>query len=396
MKKLTYVLTALLAVSCIYPFNPDIPDNSGDALVVSGDLVIGEVSTITLGYLFNLDAQYSEMKAQYPKGKVSVVNERGNEYPESVSTGSRHEVDLTSAPSDTRYRLTVTVDNGRKAYQTPWLTVQKAPEITDFSYKAVGNEVRLMISLDGGETQNHFRWDYEENWEYCVDFVPDYMYVEAMGAAESENPSEIYRPRLETEDYMYCWDSSNSVEYGLAETVGQSSNKVVDKEFISIMNYSTKLSVLYSVLVKVRGISQECYGYLHNLNSVSDNTGSLFSPIPSGVRGNIRSVSDTTEIVYGYVEATQISRKRFYIDQSVAHLYKRNYDPDSYLFYPVPDEDGLYNFYSLYLMGNSPVRTDSEGKPSKTNMQWAPTRCTDCRSIGGTKNKPQWWPNDHK
>ena len=27
---------------------------------------------------------------------------------------------------------------------------------------------------------------------------------------------------------------------------------------------------------------------------------------------------------------------------------------------------------------------------------WAPAICADCRENGGTKNRPDFWPNDHK
>lgn len=393
MKRISYILTMLLAVSCIYPFNPEIAQEAERRIVISGDILVGGETKISLGYVFSLEGT---MKNEYPRGRVIIENDGGQTFEEKEVIAGNHYIDLTKAPSDKLYRLHVTLSDG-KEYETPWMTVQDAPEISGFSYKAVGDQVLLLLSLEGGSVSNHFRWDYEEVWEFHADFVPDWMYVPGLPERQRENPNYIYREREPAEDYYYCWSSAKSTEYGLASTEGQSANKIIDNNFLNLTCYSIKLQILYSILIKARGVSEECYGYLHNLNAISNNTGSLLSPIPSEVRGNVTCVQDPEETVYGYVEATRLSERRFFIDQNKAHLYKMARDPELQLFYPAEDEDGLYNFEELYLSGNAPVKLqDGAMTPSKTNMQWAPTRCSDCREAGGNKNKPDWWPNSDK
>lgn len=394
MKRISYILTLLLAVSCVYPFNPEITGEVEHRLVVSGDILIGQMTKISLGYVFALDGT---MKNEYPNARVWVENDGGETFMESSSVAGSHYIDLTGAPADKQYKLHVSVSGGSN-YETPWMIVQEAPEITDFNYKAVGDDVQLLLSLEGGDISTAYRWDYEEIWEFHADFIPDYMYVPGLPEKMQENPKYIYRERdMETEDYYYCWASSKSTEYGLATTEGQSANKVIDKNFLNLTCYSTKLQVMYSILIQARGVSKQCYGYLHNMNAISNNTGSLFSPTPSEVRGNVTCVENPDEFVYGYVEATRLSQRRFFIDQNKVHLFKMARDPELQLFFPAADEDGLYNFEQLYISGNAPVKLSDDGfEPTKTNMKWAPTRCSDCRAAGGNKNKPEWWPNQDK
>lgn len=393
MKKTSYILTMLLAVSCVYPFNPEIAREAEHRLVISGDILVGDVTRISLGYVAALDGS---MKNDYPNGFVWIENDGGDQYMESGNSSSgNHYIDLTGAPADKQYKLHVALSGGNQ-YETPWMCVQEAPRITDFGYKTEGDQVLLLLSLEGGEVSTRFRWDYEEIWEFHADFVPEYMYVPKLPERQRENPKYIYREREAEEDYYYCWDSAQSTEYGLASTEGQSANKVIENNFLNLSCYSTKLQILYSILIKARGVSKECYGYLHNMNAISNNTGSLFSPTPSEVRGNITCVEDPDEFVYGYVEATRLSERRFFIDQNKAHLFKMSRNPELQLFFPAVDEDGLYNFETLYENSNAPVRLSDGPEPTRTNMLWAPTRCTDCRAAGGSKNKPDWWPNQDK
>ena len=102
-------------------------------------------------------------------------------------------------------------------------------------------------------------------------------------------------------------------------------------------------------------------------------------------------------MVYGYIEATRTSSARFYIKHNEAHLYRNPENPENLKFYPEPDEDGKIDFEYYYTSGYAPVTTPGEDvAPTRTNVSWAPKRCTDCRVEGGTKSKPADWPDTHK
>ena len=80
-----------------------------------------------------------------------------------------------------------------------------------------------------------------------------------------------------------------------------------------------------------------------------------------------------------------------FYDNSVEHFYKAPYvEP----YEPVeiqPEEFGAY-----YEKGYSPLNVIDGMGIQPTVYQWAPTRCVDCRTSGGSKKKPEGWPNDHR
>lgn len=395
--------------SCIYSYDPQLSGQVEQKLVVSGDILVGSESVFTLGYVLPMDKTMSELQKSCPgTASVSVECSDGKEYAGEYGGRGEYTVDLRNAATDKAYRLVVVNGDDGRTYASPWSKVLQMPEITDMKYVKSDDDISILLSLDGGSAVQYFRWDYEETWEYHADFVPDWMFDYLAAKAifnnpdfskpeEREDPSVIYRPRRNTEDYYYCWNSSSNTEYCMARTESQKDNKVVDLDLMDIPRSSKKLSVLYSILLRVRAMDKDCYGYLDNLKTNSNNSGDLFTPVPSDIRGNIVCQDDTTMAAIGYVCVSREYSRRFFINGEADGLYKIDYNPEELLYYPYIDEDQLYNFCALYDNGERPVRlTLGAEVPSRSNMYWASKRCTDCRESGGSKDKPSFWPNDHK
>ncbi len=388
-KTLIILLAGILVSACIYPFSAEIPGGDYPQIVISGDILIGEQSTIKLGYVYPVGTLTSEMKKEYPSGSVSIQNDLGQVFQGTYRSGGSYIVDTSTAPEDASYKLVVKLSDGR-CYESAMSKVQPAPVIEDLSYRLDDNNVRLFIGMSGQGGTSHFRWDYVENWEFHADFIPDLMYVPGLSGKDAEDPAKIYRERNPEEDYYYCWSTASSVEPFLASTEGQSVDKFTDNNFFSISRSDRRVMVLYSILVTAQGLSEDGYAYLNHLNSVSNSAGSLFEPTPSDMPGNIVCVSDPSQVAIGFVEASVRVSQRLWVPA----CFKYNYDPELLLYYPEPDEDGIYNFENLFA-SDSPVKC--EGTPTKSNVLWGAKRCTDCRQFSGaSKNKPDWWPNDHK
>lgn len=392
MKKiLAYILLVLAASGCIYPFDAGIVPESGiRPVTVSGDILIGSVTEIGLGFVYPVGTPEGEMRRKTPSGSVTVINDRGGSYKGVKSGAGQYRIDTSAAPEDALYRLEIRLDDGRE-FRTPWTGVQEAPAIENLKFEVSDGTVRMLADLGGRDSLQFFRIDFEETWEYHADFVPDLMYLPGLPSADRENPQKIYRPRQADEDYYYCWNTASSAEPFTASSEELSENRLVSACFHSLPNTDTKFSVLYSVLVSARGMSERAYRYHYQVRSNSNATGDLFSPTPSELPGNIECVGKPSETVVGYVDAVCLAQARLYVPSNV---YRETRNPESELYYPFPDEDGMYNFESLFAR-DAPVFCDDE-IPTKTNVSWAPKRCTDCRLSGGSKNKPEWWPNDHR
>ena len=107
-----YLGLCLTVVSCIYPFNPELPDQVNRAVVIEGNILIGEMSTATLRYLLPLSGKQNG----YPMGTAYVEDDQGKVY-NGFTGSSLYEnqgyqlyFDTREASSGCEYRLVVQVD----------------------------------------------------------------------------------------------------------------------------------------------------------------------------------------------------------------------------------------------------------------------------------------------
>ena len=387
--KLILFAALLLISGCIYPFKADIESETFDHIVVSGDILIGEPTRITLSYVYPLTAYTNEMKKDYPLGKLVIENDSGNTWKGDYQYRGVYVFDTSTAPAKGKYRLRIELNDGRE-YTTPWTGVKQPPVITDFHYDGNDEGVSLFLSLDGADSLWNFRWDYTETWEYHADFIPAFMFVPGLPEADQRDPYKIYREPDPSEINYTCWKSESSIEPGLGSAEGQSDNCLKDVCLLSIPSTDRRISVEYSMMLTVSGISSEALAWHKHMNALSNDTGSLFSPTPSEMRGNVTCTSDESQTALGYVDVVCRVSKRIYVPN--LH-YHRPYDPEVLLFYPEPDEDGNYNLDQLYITGDAPVRGL---EPSLTGVEWGPKRCTDCTQLGGTTTEPEWWKKDYE
>ena len=116
--------------------------------------------------------------------------------------------------------------------------------------------------------------------------------------------------------------------------------------------------------------------------------GSIYSPIPSKVTGNIHSVNNPDEPVIGYfsacsVESNRVSISRDEVPGPVA------YEPDGYencgeFFIPVGSESSL----SAVLIVDKKFNNATQ---QLTGYSVANRDCVDCREKGGTLIRPPYW-----
>ena len=375
------VISALVLSGCVYPFDIN-TDSEGKAggLVVEGDLLIGDVSTITLSTVQPLDGK---LLTPWFDASVWAEDDQGREYHASVKDpGTSFSLDLTDASIDRKYRMHIhmnrVVAGHSFDYSTPWLTVSKAPSFDGIDYVVDDDDLTLRISLSDPQGSGCFRWDYVENWEYHAPEHAAYVY--------DPQSDSVYKFKGVYSPTYWCWNSDHSTQAGIAIAKSTGGERIVDHKFLSIPRYNLKIQYLYNIQVRARGISQECYDFLHAIQVNSTHTGSLFIPDPSKVVGNIRSDTDPNEVVIGYIEASQGVTKDFYVDG--AH-FKNN--PIVWkTFYPVLDEDRTLKYY--YDLGYLPYESNDSG----LTVLWVDSRCVDCTHWGGNKTKPAFWPNDHQ
>ena len=385
MKKFFILCLALVAVSCIYPFTPEVQDGSG-ALVIEGDILVGRVSVFNISRTLPISNPTAE--PYHPSGKVWVENDAGAIFdgiPDESKLGA-YKVDTQYADSSKNYRMHFIDDDNGKEYISDWERVCSAPEIDSLSYILVPEKAKLNIALSmhsGGES--FFKWSYVEDWRYHSVFPASIKFVvdNNSGWRRSGHLEYMDYPREST---YFCYNHAVSTKVLTFSTEKQTDDRFVDLEFLPINQDDLRIQDTYRIIVDLQPLTKDAYLYWENVKANSEYNGNLFAPNPSELVGNIRCVQDPDELVMGYVNVAEIARKQLVIEHMDINFY-RNSDP------PYETADLSRNDWNEYYFENYYLPYTCVYPPGDlTVTSWAPARCVDCILLGGTREMPEDWP----
>ena len=385
MKKTIYlIISILLVASCVYPFEPE-GVVSQPRLVFEGDIVLGEVFSITVRSTHPINPDDTEGFIGVQTGRARVESSKGAIYPginwSSGGDGLRFSFDLTGADPDAEYRLHFHEEGGDgKDYYSRWQEVMAAPEVTDLEFDYDDEKVHIRVDA-GSSTSSYFKWDYTEDWQFHAEYIPHNWF---------NVPSRSVMPyEGGYDDSLYwCWNHASSVESGLASTGSLKENRLDGHLVVSFDRSNIRFQWRYRMDITMRNLGKEAYDYLRNMNEISDISGDLFSPNPNDMRGNMVCVQDSSEFVIGYISAVQLARKRMYIASDENTFYKAPSSTE--LFLPeVSQSRGLLDYFNADFRPVMDIPVDMG-----TAVGWGPLRCIDCRASGGTKLRPSDWPED--
>ena len=409
MKTLRHIFVLLLcawaSASCIYDFTPQI-DGEGGYMIVSGDLVIGTVCSVSLSYSWSMvdtTATDQERMQILWASKMHVEDSQGGRYdnmgaydPDGsflpiYGSGQAARFDLREADPSLEYRLVI--ENEKGTYASSWAKPLSPGFIDKLSYR-INDErtfMHILVSAHGdGEKDAYYRWTVTENWEYHSDEESLFKVVRT-----GDYPDIVYdlEPYPLDENIYYCWSSGSRSEILTASIEDLTEDRLVDHQLYSLGNHDERLSVLYAASVQQSRISGEAYRYWESLRKNGSDIGGLFSPEPYEQRGNVVNLDHPDELVLGYVDVQTTVSDTLFVDNAEVRFYRSARAP-----LPSPDtlrtpaewkkavEKGYLPGVDLY--------DDLTGR--LIGYEWWPARCVDCRYRGGTKNKPAWWPNAHK
>jgi len=383
MKNIVYILLAIITVSCVYPYDAEIEENYGN-MVIEGDIFVGSKSVFELSYLMPLTGNQNR-KDYRPNGSVWVEASDGTRYEGEQTDNQVFEVDTRNASPALQYRVHVYDALTYLNYVSDWSSVGGTCVIDDFHYEI--SEDKQTVSLKIGlhsDDGSHFRYRYSEDWEYTSDYRASQYYIPE---TSDEFPFGIIKQYVNGENSYYCWNSDASRGINLATTEDMSEDVLVNYPVITYDNHNKKISQVYRMDIEVYPVDADSYAYYDHLKQMSELSGNLFSPTPSEMRGNISCEENPNQYVYGYVAVVQPASSRLYFNNKEESFYVRPYllteeavDVPKGLWY-------TYYSYEKYLLY---AYSETQG------ALWLPRDCIDCTRQGGTKNKPEDWPNDHK
>ena len=371
-------------------------------LVINGRIQSGDKTKVYISQTQPLGSE--EFPVAIYNAKVYVVGENG--YESSLAEYDRENncyvIDTKELPANSRYCLKVMLDG--EVYQSEFMDVLESPMIDSVTYKEhqseIFNGISLHVSTHGDDSESRFYlWTYEEDWEFhapidiigigggILDYSPDfYQFDEA----------NIYN------HYYFCWQHLESANIHIYDTSILTSNEVKDVELFRISIDDIRISYIYRILVKQCSLDKKAFEYYNLLKKQSEESGGLFAPMPTEVKGNVTCTSNPDIKVHGYVLASSVSTKSLFVYESNLSM-PSEYEGECSILRPHDltlnweeywdVQISKYGAIALTTNGSYYPINNSNYKQSKLYQR----ECVDCRTVkGSTKKRPDFWPNNHE
>lgn len=372
-KQLIYIIITLFIPvinSCISEYIPDY-DYAENILVVNG-FITNDSTKIQLTQSVGLDKKTSSAKFIYG-AQLYIECSDGHQFgPGKYTDNGNYTIYNGTLAKELSYRLKI-VSQGEE-YVSEFLQPLMTAPIDSVTWKkeAKGQPVEIFVSTHDDQDQSkYYSWSYQEIWEFHSSLYANAGIRDNKLVIFSNSPSGNYNDRY------YCWSSTYSSKIIIESTYLLSKNIIRNKKIQEISASDRRLSVLYYIQVSQTQIRKAAFDYFNNLKKNVEESGSIFSPIPTELKGNIRCTTNKAINAIGYIDVSVMQKKNLYI----------------------PNSNGLYE------PSNNPYCIEIEDNPAGyiiatydpfIGITYAPQICVDCIAAGGTKKKPAFWPNDHK
>jgi len=370
MKNTIFLFLLLFALAgCVEPYHAK-TEGVGNILVVEGFITNG-ITQISLSYSIHLDLYLRQQMHKENQAVVYVECDDGTKSEPAHSSGKGiYLIETGELNVDVKYRLVIQLNGEeyRSSYIAPVIT---PPVNVTFTHDKINRNINLCVTTIGNMHQHgYYLWSYREDWEiHALRYEREVPVVP---------PKQIYHASRDRYDWemmlhdinapnnvYYCWRTDSSKVYKLGATEKLSENAIREKKLWTFSCADDRTSVLYRVKIKQNALHKEGYDYFENVQKIAEQTGSIFSSIPSELRGNIRCESSPGIPVIGYVDVSTTTTDVQYLTD-------------------------IYYDWSFYLLLVDSCQTAS---PKSDIYRYA--NCTNCTSSG-TKRKPNDWPNDHQ
>lgn len=145
-----------------------------------------------------------------------------------------------------------------------------------------------------------------------------------------------------------CWVKEINEGINILSDANFNGNKISDIPVFSSPYFGPGKQV---VLVYQYSINKEAYSFYQKYRSQLNRTGSIFDPLPAGVRGNVINSKDITDLALGFFEVSALSKKQIIIENDDLKDFNINYSSDLY----VPPGDCMLKYpFSIYFDGTLP------------------------------------------
>ncbi len=370
----------MLLTTCIKPYNPNLEGNAANKIVVSG-----RINNMEGWQEVNISRSSPVEYATYVPLSgctVNVMDNNGNTFPfpDNGQGIYRAWIGQQFLVPGTSYKISIDTPEGDKI-ESSFDTLMPGPLLDSVYYiiedaptsdpNVFNRGMQFYVDLNATESDSkNYKWEIRETWEYHTAHPKTYYYDGRF--------HQLIPPDYSTN---VCWaDKEVRNVYDLStKTLSQNAYHQFPLHFVD--GHSSRLAILYSILVTQLTLSENSFSYWEQMRTNSNDPGGLYEKQPFAIKGNLQNLTNPDKEVLGYFYAVSESSKRyFYQDIEGLELDFSNVCWE----HPVPMSGWAgynrwdYPVYYYYNDGGSLMILSNE--------------CVDCRLQGGKLTKPDFWP----
>ncbi len=351
---------------------------------------------------------------------VRVIEDAVNTYIfTEVEAGVYKSQTAFAAQPNRNYSLSVVTSDGREYGSTNKQLTQSTSIdnlYVERDFNENGNEgVSVYVdSYDPTGNSKYYRHEYEETYKIIAPlYSPRELISNGVQFPILENDTFQYDTiesiidllvelKFRDQQEQVCYKTVKSNTFILENTEAYIEDKL-EKYRVRFLNRdSYTIMHRYSILVRQYVQSREAYTFYETLNSFSESETVFSENQPGFLEGNVFSVENKNENVFGFFEVASIDEKRIFFNYS--DLFVNESQPDFYIecdefFTPVLiREDFAHNWISSPLVdaiNDGYQFYDENDVEVSSPFSYAPFRlvlepCGDCTFLGNN-NVPDFW-----
>lgn len=376
------LLTGFILVlgACREPFEPEISEMSASSLVVEGYIdTDGLESKIKISRTVPINSE--ETMNPESGAVVTIVASNGGAFPIAESEPGVYVISQDLAENED-YRLEIVLRGGER-FESSVIRPIITPEILDAGFVRDEDGVEVFVNTQGNEIADDFLWTFEETWIARPRIRTGYIY---------DPEIEDVRDRTAAEQIALCFKSQENPGI-LLETSSRFQDQVVFRKTITeIPTGDERIQERYSILISQKALTPDAVQFWETLKRNTEDIGSIFSPLPSQITGNIRALDDSGISVVGQISMGVTKQKRIFIN--LADVTPWSFNNPEFNDCAVGENAVMISEYET-VFGSGGVLPARELMVGTTIVGYFPStrRCSDC-TLFASPVIPDFWTND--
>jgi hypothetical protein len=364
-------------ISCRDPFEPEISFQDSNLLVVEGYIETDSKESII--QLSRTNPINTQDPLRVETGAfITLLSDTGEAWDFFEKELGRYSL-TGSFNTDKSYRLQIIL-RGNEAYISDPIFPLESPQINEIGFNRNEDGVQVFVSTQGNENAVYFLWDYEETWTFRPAIPAPYIFNPQTKQIDLRRPEQ---------NIQLCWNENKVNRIVLENSARFSDFLVNEREVVFIPNLSEKLMQRYSINVRQRVLTKEAFDFWEIMRKNTEDIGSIFSPLPSLIKGNIDPIDPKDPAAIGFVSMGKSSEKRHYINVEELRpwpVFIAEYVRCQIFTDTIPPSDYEFEFAGPNRLPVFQVNNDLV----ILGFQSTETRCADC-TLRGSKVRPEFW-----